>query len=294
MIYNNASAEHLGGGVILFKNAIDLDWHKVISISSKVIDEEWNDMYSSAIHPETGEDVFVNKSGFFFAKQDLEKMPKRASQIHRKEEKEVVELLTFLEDIRYKYLLKYLEVFPLAYKCIWWTVKGHILQYNPGVYLGAHSDSSVEYSYGIHTPENQLPLRSVLTSLIYFNSSTCDQEVRSDLDYSGGEHYFNYLDIKYKPEKGDVLMFPANYMAAHEVLPVTEGRRYSYLGWYSQGTPNEKVKEYVSDPISDFELSSKSTNVYLPNLRKDFREYLIRNGHAESSYAVRLTDGIGH
>lgn len=294
MIYNNVDAEHLGGGVILFKNAISLDWEKIIKTSSSLIDDEWNDMYSESIHPETGKNVFVNKSGFFFNKEDLDKMPKRASQIHSREEEEVVNLLSFLEECRYKYLLKYLEIFPLAYKSIWWTVKGHILQYKEGVYLGSHSDSSVEYSYGIHTPDDQLPLRSVITSLIYFNSSTKKTSKMSNLEYVGGEHFFNYLNINYTPQKGDLLMFPSNYMAAHQVLPVIEGVRYSYLGWYSQGTPNEKVKEYVADPIDNPNICKKATNVFLPNIRKDFRDYLIKNGHSDTSYAVRLTDGIGH
>lgn len=294
MIYNNVEPQHLGSGVILFKNAITLNWEEVISTSSKMIDEEWNQMYSPAVHPETGADVFVNKSGFFFDKEDLNKMPKRAGQIHSRDEKDIVELLDFLENARYKYLLKYLEVFPLAYKCIWWNVKGHILQYQKDVYLGSHSDNSVEYSYGIHTPEDQLPLRSVITSLIYFNTSSSDINNIDNSEYYGGEHYFNYLDIKYRPEKGDLIMFPSNYMAAHEVLPVTKGVRYSYLGWYSQGTPNQNVKEYVADPITDPQLSAKATNVYLPNLRQDFRNYLIEKGHESNSYAIRLTDGIGH
>jgi hypothetical protein len=286
MFYNNVIGEHLGGGVTLFKNAITLDWESVISSSSKMINEEWEEMYSPSIHPETGKDVFINKSGFFFEKEDLERMPKRAGQIHLREDKETVSLLNFLEESRDRYLLKYLEMFPLAYKCIWWKVKGHILEYKKNVYLGSHSDTSVEYSYGIHTPDDQLPLRSVVTSLIYFNTSGSD--------YIGGEHYFNYLDIKYKPQKGDLIMFPSNYMAAHEVMPVKEGTRYSYLGWYSQGTPNENVKEYVADPKKDFELALKATNVYMPNLREDFRQYLTSNGHDSTSYAMRLTDGIGH
>lgn len=293
MKFNNAPLKHLGGGVVLFQEAITVDWNELISISSRLIEEEWSSMYSPAIHPETGEHQYVNRSGFFFKEEDFAQMPRRAGQIHSKEDVKVKELLLFLEKAKYKYLLKYLEAFPLAYKCIWWAVKGHILEYKKGVYLGSHSDNSVEYSYGVHVPDDQLPLRSVLTNLVYFNSSV-SEDSNTEIDYCGGEHYFNYLDIKYIPKKGDILMFPSNYMAAHEVLPVKSGKRYSYLGWYSQGTPNQNVKEYVADPIKEKGIASKATNVYLTSLREDFREYLIANGHSQESYALRLTEGIGH
>lgn len=293
MKFNDAPAKHLGNGVVLFENAIEMDWDYIILLSSKLIEEEWSSMYTPAVHPETGEQQFVNRSGFFFKEEDFSRMPKRAGQIHLKEELEIKSLLYFLEDAKYKYLLKYLECFPLAYKCIWWMVKGHILEYNKNVYLGSHSDNSVEYLYNIHVPNDQLPLRSVLTNLVYFNSSVEDKD-SIGIDYTGGEHYFNYFDITYKPKRGDILMFPSNYMAAHEVLPVKEGKRYSYLGWYSQGTPNQNVKEYVADPIKEKELAEKATNVYLTSLREDFREHLLINGYSIDSQIVRLTDGIGH
>ena len=60
-------------------------------------------------------------------------------------------------------------------------------------------------------------------------------------------------------------MFPSNYVAAHEVKTVTGGHRYSYLGWYAHGTPNQAVGEYVVDPS----VSASATNVYMPSLRED-------------------------
>ena len=60
-----------------------------------------------------------------------------------------------------------------------------------------------------------------------------------------------------------MLFFPSNYMAAHEVQPVGKGIRYTYLGWYCQGTPHPAVREAVVDPQKDPELAKTATNVYM-------------------------------
>jgi hypothetical protein len=285
MQINDVEPKNLGGGVVLFEKAIDMDWDYLISQSASLIQKEVSDMYKTGIDPETNEEVYVNKSGYFFSKESINQMPKRASTIHQTEDYKFFSNLQFLEKARDYYLLKYMEKFPLSYKCIWWKVKGHILEYDKNVYLGSHSDISADYIYGYDHPSDQLALRNVVTSLIYFNNSNID----SKDSYTGGEHYFNYLDIKYEPKQGDVMMFPSNYMAAHEVLPVKSGKRYSYLGWYSQGTPNAAVHEYVADPLKDPDLSSKATNVYMPNLRSDFQSYLKSKGYSENSPEYFIT-----
>jgi len=285
MQINDVEAKHLGGGVLLFERAIEMEWDYLLSTSSKLIEKEVSEMYKPGINPETNEEVYINKSGYFFSKESINQMPRRAGAIHQTEDSLFFSNLEFLEKARDYYLLKYMEKFPLTYKCIWWKVKGHILEYNKGVYLGSHSDISADYVYGYDHPYDQLALRNVVTSLVYFNSSN----IREENSYTGGEHYFNYLDIKYEPKRGDIMMFPSNYMAAHEVLPVNSGKRYSYLGWYSQGTPNEKVHEYVVDPIKDFELSKKATNVYMPSLKSDFQFYLKEKGYSDGSPEYSIT-----
>jgi predicted 2-oxoglutarate/Fe(II)-dependent dioxygenase YbiX len=51
-------------------------------------------------------------------------------------------------------------------------------------------------------------------------------------DFEGGEFAFFNKELKYKLEKGDVLMFPSNFMYPHEVMPVTKGTRYSIITWF--------------------------------------------------------------
>jgi len=51
-------------------------------------------------------------------------------------------------------------------------------------------------------------------------------------DFKGGEFAFFDKELKYKLEKGDALMFPSNFMYPHEVMPVTQGIRYSIVTWF--------------------------------------------------------------
>lgn len=51
-------------------------------------------------------------------------------------------------------------------------------------------------------------------------------------DFEGGEFAFFDKELKYKLDKGDALMFPSNFMYPHEVMPVTNGTRYSIITWF--------------------------------------------------------------
>jgi len=284
MIYNDVNPEHLGGGVLLFRDAISFDFDWACKFSEEAVSRELREMYTPAIDPESGRNGFLNKSGYFFDEEDTLLMPRRGAGVHRDDSQEVVEFLSFLEKSKDRYLLKYLVEYPLAYKNIWWKVKGHIVSYsieNGGKFLGQHSDTSADYAYGFEHPRDQLATRNTLTALVYFND-----------DFTGGEHYFNYLDITYKPNKGDILMFPSNFIAAHEIKPITSGSRYSYLGWYAHGSPNTDFNEFVADPIVEPELSRISTNVYMPNLREDFKKYITEINLSDDSPAWHLVESM--
>jgi predicted 2-oxoglutarate/Fe(II)-dependent dioxygenase YbiX len=51
-------------------------------------------------------------------------------------------------------------------------------------------------------------------------------------DFKGGEFAFFDRELKYKLEKGDAIMFPSNFMYPHEIMPVTQGTRYSIITWF--------------------------------------------------------------
>lgn len=50
-------------------------------------------------------------------------------------------------------------------------------------------------------------------------------------DYEGGEFGFYNQDLKIKAKKGSAVVFPSNFMYPHEIIPVTQGTRYSIITW---------------------------------------------------------------
>ena len=289
MKFNDVDAKHLGGGVVLFESAIDINWDYVFDLCKEIVDREKDAMYNPAVDPETGEDIYINKSGYFFGKDNIDRMPGRGSAAHSDDRSEVKELLNFLEKTKDSYLFKYFELFPLAFKCVWWKVKSHIVAYEKDVYLGSHSDVSADFIYNVWTPIDQLATRNTISVIIYFNDSVDLVEELNGKNFTHGHHYFNYLDIDYKPKKGDILFFPSNYMAAHEVKPVGDGTRFSYLGWYCHGTPNKKVGEDVVDPKNELQRSKSATNVYMSTLVEDYRAHLLLRGYDINSRQYYLT-----
>jgi len=49
-------------------------------------------------------------------------------------------------------------------------------------------------------------------------------------DYEEGE-LIMFGDKKINTKKGDILIFPSNFLYPHKVTPVTKGVRYSYVSW---------------------------------------------------------------
>ena len=49
-------------------------------------------------------------------------------------------------------------------------------------------------------------------------------------DYEGGE-LIMFGDKKIDTKKGDLIIFPSNFLYPHKITPVTKGVRYSYVSW---------------------------------------------------------------
>lgn len=255
--------EDLGSGVVLYKEAFEIDWEWAREFCHKTLEIERSAMYTPGIDPITGEEGYINKSKYFFKKNSLDVMPWRGSLIHQNEDSRVMQMIDSIEDAKDACLQDYLRKFPFAGKCIWWKIRGHIVAYPKGAFLGLHADIQTEYEYGKPHPADQLATRNVVSVVAYLNDSV-DTEIELDgTNFTGGQHYFNHLNISHKPKKGEILFFPSNYVAAHEVKEITGGIRYSYLGWYCQGTPNRDVREAVVDPLVDPENARKSSNIYM-------------------------------
>lgn len=78
-----------------------------------------------------------------------------------------------------------------------------------------------ENGFYIQHVDSFLQAPRLVTASLYLND-----------DYKGGEFAFFDRQLKYKLNKGDVLMFPSTFMYPHEVMPVTQGTRYSIVTWF--------------------------------------------------------------
>jgi hypothetical protein len=84
-----------------------------------------------------------------------------------------------------------------------------VLKYREGDHLSSHTDDN-----GGNKPRVSL--------LFYLND-----------DYQGGEICFDFIDIKYSPKKGDIIIFPSSYIYRHHVEKVTNGTRYCIADFMS-------------------------------------------------------------
>jgi predicted 2-oxoglutarate/Fe(II)-dependent dioxygenase YbiX len=89
----------------------------------------------------------------------------------------------------------------------------NILKYENGTEYKQHHDCG-----GIHKDR-------VVSILVYLNDN-----------YIGGELEFPMFNFKYKPNAGDIILFPSNYTFAHIAHPVTSGTKYAIVSWMRYAT----------------------------------------------------------
>ena len=86
-----------------------------------------------------------------------------------------------------------------------------MLRYEKGQHFKEHIDTIV----GRHEGFRQL------TALVYLNE-----------DYTGGQTTFRRQGVTIKPEAGDILLFPSNFVYPHASPPVIEGAKYVIVTWF--------------------------------------------------------------
>lgn len=105
----------------------------------------------------------------------------------------------FMDGIRH-----YCNTYGLS---ISWSDDYQILKYGIGQKFDKHIDDHEKY-----------PRRLSLS--YYLNDN-----------YEGGEIEFDNFNLKIKPEKDQLILFPSNYVYSHRVWPVTSGTRYAVVQW---------------------------------------------------------------
>ena len=99
----------------------------------------------------------------------------------------------------------------------------NFVKYGPGQHFQEHHDHGFSYNCTV--------------SLVAYPND----------DYEGGELYFRLQDLTLKPEAGDLVIFPSNFMYPHRALPVTSGTKYSIVTMLDYNKKFHTPEMYVAD-----------------------------------------------
>ncbi len=236
---------HLGNGILNIEGIINLDNTQSLEWMSRVRKNSIPQGYSSI-------DEFVerNEGGYEFDKTSVDTRPTRFDKFgYSGETAEDALIKKAIDDGIYKAVTIYGKIFPVAVSELTWRTEGHVAMYEPGQYIGVHSDCGLPYDGETYNPLHIAPLYNTLTTTVAINDN-----------YEGGELRFKTWGITHKAKVGSVTVYPSCYMGAHEILPVESGVRYSYLSWFCHGLPE---CDYESMPIE------KANFKWLMNLKDD-------------------------
>lgn len=259
------SVENLGGGCVLFRKAIDVS-HDVIIPHLEALKEQAREAMFTIVRDEDGNPIYaVNQGGFIYDLEKVNKAPVRIQNVSH-------EFFHECEAAIYRVLLQYVEMFPAILQSLWWKSEGHILAYDKGGSLGFHCDNDVNYRYGA-VPPTEHATRNVVSALVYLNDCIDDGEEETPYSFSGGHMSIPYFDIDIKPKTGDILLFPANYLGAHEIFEVTRGTRYSYLSWFAQGSEHH---EKGVNPQHEKSSDVIGGQYWLKTIIEDYENYILQ------------------
>ena len=127
---------------------------------------------------------------------------------------EIHEINQFIIDELHSSILEYVEGLKFKWFDEW---QGYnvtkFIRYSPGQIMQNHCDHIHSMFDG---KRKGIPILSIIGIL--------------NDDYEGGE-LIMFEDKKIDTKKGDLLIFPSNFLYPHRIAPVTKGARYSYVSW---------------------------------------------------------------
>jgi len=201
--FNNEYVEMLSE---IRDNKFNLNMDSYVKVYTQVIKPEICDEFSEKIKNEK------QKNNFNSPMTDLLRIGKYvnvyAADVKFKDfsKKVIADIST---EIGSKYV-KDVRPFYYAYGDKLSTSDAHILDYSKDDFFRIHHDHYAE----------SLNFSRLLTVCAYLND-----------DYEGGYLEFPSIGKTYKFKKGDVIVFPSNWMYYHGVTPITSGNRYTIVFW---------------------------------------------------------------
>ena len=226
--------KHLGGGVVLIEDILDAE--TLSSINFDLIESSCTPVGYKKID---GKDYM--EGGYYIPEEDLITMPIRYMQ-------DIDKLACYqaVDDAAYTAALEYCKIFPIAAENITSFGSKHFVKYFPGGLMGVHSDSTISYKDGTVEPTFINSIGNTVSMSIILNDT-----------FTGGEINFKLWDISVSPKAGSALLYPSNYMGAHEVLEVTSGVRWVFLGFLFHGDRSFSVNPEMEKYSEKYEWTIK-------------------------------------
>lgn len=183
----------IGTGIVVYKNALPKEWDLANRLETSLTKEgspfKWNG--AKVGYSETNLD-HRNCVDFKYRKETLGPINENSEDLALIHDQVNSSLKSCLVDYCKTYHIK-----------IEWIGAFNMVKYGPGDKFNIHSDDGEPY-------------RCTVSAVGYIND-----------DYEGGELYFNYFNLTYKPEAGDLILFPSTYVYSHASLPVKTGVKYA-------------------------------------------------------------------
>ena len=237
--------EILANGIVVYRNAIPHLQELIKELQNSQYWEKWYDVGKQIPIP-SDEQNFNFKNAPTKEEWDSKVKSWENSNFFRKNTKAIEELKWFdLEEAFYKTTTDYLSLFPLKDVPNWFRGGTNFLKYDAKKEEEVTTEASgtLNYSLPFHTdyhyPTGHKPgTKPSITVTMYFND-----------DYEGGDiefrifdkHYTNFriegntmieMDtnkvvegFNYKPQAGDIIIFPSRLPYYHGVKKVTKGQK---------------------------------------------------------------------
>jgi hypothetical protein len=94
--------------------------------------------------------------------------------------------------------------------------------------------------------------------------------------FIGGEMNFKLWDISVSPKAGSALLYPSNYIGAHEVLEVTSGVRWVFLAFLFHGDKSFTINPDIERYSEKYEWTMK----FRQNIRNFFDQNNTNSEHS--------------
>lgn len=190
-----SETQELAPGIVVYKNVIQNEFNIINKLENVLTSDKEYKWKTATVGYGFKKPEYRDCLDFKFKKQDIRRDDENSNILKDVWQDCYDSMYQAVSDYCYRYNLIELQ---------YWEAMNFI-KYGTGQHFEEHTDHGFSYT-------------ATVSTVAYIND-----------DYEGGELYFRLQDILYKPEAGDLIIFPSNFMYPHKAMPVTSGTKYSIV-----------------------------------------------------------------